>query len=114
MNGELVFTPASLVELLTQIDELKDLNIQLSELGDSITLTVGDSVYQLNTDSATDIKVPPSVVDEVAEVNDETYQDLEASGEVDLSEPVESGILTGAIKSMLLGGLIRLAPKLMK
>lgn len=42
--SELVFTPASILDLLVQIDELKDYNISLSQPdNDTAYLTIGDS-----------------------------------------------------------------------
>ena len=111
---EVVFTPAAILDFLTQIDELSDKSIELTEQDSTINVKIGNSVYQLNTESAEDIVVDESVVEQVAEVNDEAYDELEASGSVDLSEPVESGIIKSIAKSLLLGGMIRLAPKLLK
>lgn len=111
---EVVFTPAAILDFLTQIDELSDKSIELTEQDSTINVMIGNSVYQLNTESAEDIVVDESVVEQVAEVNDEAYDELEASGSVDLSEPVESGIIKSIAKSLLLGGMIRLAPKLLK
>lgn len=111
---ELLFTPAAVLDLLTQIEELKDHNINVIDSGDSIQIQIGDSTYKVNTSSANDIEVEEDVVSEVSDINTDAYDELEASGTVELSEPVESGLLKSAVKSLLLGGLIRLVPDLMK
>lgn len=114
----LLFTPASLIDLLSKIDELADLDIGLSETIDGhIQLVVGESTYDIDTNDATEISVDDSVVDEVEDVNEETYQNLDDSIEVDAyddTQPIESGILKELAKSLLLGGMIRLSKKLLK
>lgn len=116
---DLLFTPAALLSVLVQIDELKDCNIGLTQTVDNkLQLQIDDSVYSLEPENETSISVNESDADAVEDANMEAYSDLESSGEVDLesitSEPVESGLIKEAIKSMLLGGVIRLVPKLLK
>lgn len=113
----ILFTPASLLDLLSKIEELKDYNIGLSETIDGkIQLSVGESVYDIDTEEATEIKVDESVVNEVEDVNQEAYEDLGDSESIDLEvgdEPIESGILKEIVKSLLLGGMVRLSKKLL-
>lgn len=110
--SEILFTPAGVLDLLVQIDELKELNIGISEgLDGVLELTVGNSIYRLLDDSIHDVMVDDSVVEQVEEINISAYEDLSESGEVDLQEPVRSGILKEIAKSLLLGGLIRLGVK---
>lgn len=114
---ELLFTPAALLDLLTQIDELKDVNVGITEtLDDSLQLQIGDSIYELSDDSVTDLKVDESVVDAVEDANLTAYENLEDSGEFDVTDsiPVESGIIKEVAKTLLVGGLVRLSAKLLK
>lgn len=112
----ILFTPASLIDLLSKISELSEYEIGISETIDgNLQLTIGDSVYDIDIDQANDIRVEDSVVDQVEEVNQEAYQELDDSIEVQVSDeaPVESGILKEIAKSLLLGGMIRLSKKLL-
>ncbi len=111
---ELVFTPAALLGLLTQIDELKDLDIQIVETSNNIQLSIGGSTYIIGDYEATDIKVEPDVIEDIEDANSSAYQELESLGEIDLSESVESGVLKQIAKTLMVGGLVRLTSKLLK
>lgn len=110
----IVFTPAAVLDLLSQIDELKDRNISLTQtLSNDIQIQIGESVYVISSDDATEVSVDDSVVEEVEELNESAYQDLD-NMDVELSEePIESGLLKELAKSLLLGGMIRLSKKLL-
>ena len=115
MMNEIVFTTASVLGLLTQIDELGDLNIGITETIDGqIQLQIGNSTYILDSSSAEDIIVPEAVVEDVSDTNMQAYEDLSDSGDIDLLEPVESGMLSELAKSLMLGGMIRLSGRLLK
>lgn len=113
-----MFTPASLLDLLSKIDELKDYEIGVAETIDGkLQITIGDSAYLIDSDQATEVSVDESTVSAVEDANIEAYEDL--SDEVDVKvydegQPVESGILKELAKSLLLGGLVRLSGKLIK
>ena len=112
----IVFTSASLIDLLSKIDELQEYDIGISETIDGdIQLSIGESTYLIDTESAADISVEESVVDAVEDINVEAYENLDESIDVDTeSEPIESGIVKSIAKSLLLGGMIRLSAKLLK
>lgn len=117
---EILFTPAALLDLLSQIDELKDVDLSIAEtLDDSLQLTVGDSTYLISNDDITDIQVSPSVVDTVEDVNEAAYEDLsnlETYWEqpADSDDVIESGFLKEAAKTLLVGGIVRLTSKLFR
>lgn len=113
---DIVFTPSGLLELLVQIDELKDVNIGISETVDGdLQLQVGDSTYILDTADATTVDVDESVVDVVQDVNEDAYDALEASGDIGFDEePVEGGLIKSLAKTLLLGGMVKLTAKLLK
>lgn len=110
--NEFVFTSSGLFELLSQIDELKDKQVQVEEKSNSIDVRIGESVYSINLKNAAEVAVDEDAVEQVSEINDTVYDEL--ADDIDSSEPVESGIIRNAIKSLLLGGIIRLVPDLMK
>lgn len=110
-----VFTPASVLSLLTKIDELKDVNIGMTETMDGkLQLSVGESVYELEPEVDTSVQVDDSVVDKIEDVNQQTYEDLAEDGEVELQDEVTGGVLKEIAKTLLLGGMVRLTGKMLK
>lgn len=111
-SNSIVFTPAAILDLLSQITELDGKELAINEtLDGKLQLTVGDSVYQIEDENSTKIEVEPDVVDDIDDANVEAYQDLLDQGQMDTLDNVEGGIIKNAIKSLLLGGIIRFAKK---
>lgn len=111
----IVFTPASVLSLLTKIDELKDLAIGLTETIDGrLQLQVGDSIYELQNDYMVNIPVDDSVVETIDDVNQDTYEELADDGEIDFQESITSGVLKELAKTLLVGGMVRLTGKILK
>lgn len=112
---QLLFTPASVLDLLSKIDELHDVNVGVVEgLDGMLQIQVGQSTYELDDSNAIDVPVDSSTFDLVDDANVDAYEDLGSSGEIELSEPVESGIIKEIAKTLLIGGLVRLTKKLLK
>lgn len=118
--NELLFTPASLLSLLVQIDELQDKEIGLTQTVDNnIQLQIGNSTYEIIPDNAVDVTTSESDLSEVSDANIKTYEELADDGEVvlddsvDLNTPVEGGILKEIAKTLLVGGIVRLGTKLL-
>lgn len=110
-----VFTPASVLSLLTKIDELKDVNIGMTETMDGkLQLSVGESIYELEPEVDNSVQVDDSVVDKIEDVNQQTYEDLAEDGEVELQEEVTGGVLKEIAKTLLLGGMVRLTGKMLR
>ena len=102
---EVVFTSAGLLDLLSQINELSDYDIDLNDNNGDITLTIGESVYSIaKPDEA--IEVPEEVVEEVSEIAESAISDIPTT--------VESGIIKEALKTLLVGGAVRLVAKMLK
>lgn len=111
--SQVVFTPAAVLDLLTQIEELSDQQISLTETIDGkIQISIGLSDYIIES-STTDIEVDDEVIDTIEEENEAAYEEIVDSGQADLEdvEPIEGGILKDAAKALLLGGMIRFAGK---
>lgn len=107
---QLVFTPASLLDLLSQIEELADKDINVTEFGDgSVEISIGDSTYTISASNAEDVTVTEEVLQDVEEINNAGYEEL---GE-DVLENIEGGILKTVAKALLLRGLIKLSTKLL-
>ena len=112
MNSTLLFTPAAIMDLLTQIEELKDKEIEINESSDgSISLQIGDSTYKIDSSDATELEADEDTVDAVDEINMEAYEEVQDKAEDE--EPVTSGMLKELVKSLMLGGMIRLSKKLL-
>ena len=114
MLEDVVFTPAAVLSVLAKIEELKDLDVGITETIDGkIQLQVGSSLYTIEEDSTTEIDVPAEVAEDVQQANEDAYRDL--AGECDLNmdapEPVEGGIVGELAKSLWVGGLVRLTAK---
>ena len=115
----IVFTPASLIDLLSQIEELQDYDIGISEtLDGGIQLNVGESLYIIDTDNSTDVQVDDTAVEKVDDANLEAYENLDESVDVVLpgegEEEIEAGLIKALAKTLLVGGLVRLSAKLLK
>ncbi len=114
-NDELLLTPAALLDFLRQVDELADKDIILDENDSAITVTIGESTYSIAKSDAEEVEVPDEVVDEVAEINETTYEeidDIEYSEIKDEDEVVEGGLISETLKTLAVGGLVRLAGKI--
>lgn len=114
MMDEIVFTPAAVLDLLTQIEELKDYEIGIKDrVSGKLQVIVGESIYTIDTNNVSEIHVDESTVNDVEDVNQDAYSSMSDSGEVEL-EPINSGVITQLAKTLLVGGLVRLTSKLLK
>ena len=104
---EIVFTSAGLLDLLSQIDELKDYDMNLDDNNGAISLTIGDSVYSISKPKDT-VEVSEEAIAAISDIADEAL-----SG-VDTSESIESGVIKEALKTLLVGGAVRLVAKILK
>ena len=116
---ELLFTPVSVFDLLSQIDELSGVPLEWEEDSNgNIQLKIGQSSYTINANDSTEIEVAPEVIDVISDVTCAAYDEISAQPSEDAdflgAESVQSGILKEIAKSLLLGGMIRLSAKLLK
>lgn len=105
---ETVFTSAGVLDLLSQIDELRDYDIHLDDNNGNISLTIGETTYKI-AEPEDVIEVPEEVVAEISDIADETVGSI-----AEEPEPVESGLVKEALKTLLVGGAIRLVSKILK
>ena len=110
---QLVFTSASILDLLSSIDELKDKNINLTETESGISITIGESTYEINTADAVEVEVDEEVVQEIDEVTAEAYSELSDNG-VDMQDEVEGGPIKEIIKTLMLGGMVKMTANMLK
>lgn len=112
--NEIVFTPAGLLDLLSQIDEFKDFDIGLTPtIDDKLQLQIGNSIYTIDN-NAEIVYVDNEVVEDVSEVNDTTYDNLMSSGQFEDSQPVQSGLIKELAKTLFVGGVVRLTADILK
>lgn len=112
--SQILFTPSSLVDFLTQVDELKDVNIGVNDDGEKVSISIGDSTYEIAPKSVTDIDVSDDDVDQVCQANESNYDELEESGSIEIDDSIESGIIKQLLKTLAIGGIVRLAAKELK
>ena len=110
VSSEIVFTPAALLDLLTQVDELSQYDIGLyTSIDGNLQLQIGDSYYDLTSDSpVAEVDASDEVVEAVADANEEAYDNMD----VDDSTPIESGPIKELLKTLAVGGLVRLGKKM--
>ena len=113
-DDQILFTPSSLLDILSNVDELKDVNINVTENNSGeIYLKIGESTYKLDSSQATDIPVDEDTLDEVNQVNENGYDSIDdISIEID-PDKIESGVIKEFAKTLLVGGLVRLSAKLL-
>lgn len=123
-NQETLFTAAALLDFLRQIDELSDKNIDVFDNESFALITIGDNQYRIDYNTAEEVEVPEEAIEEVTDIIEDTYDELGSSG-VDYKEVsdiiededgnldvVEGGIIKEALKTLAIGGLVRLTGKL--
>lgn len=110
MDSQILLTPSALLDFLNQIDELADKQISVTETANILYVSIGESQYKLDLSDAEDIDVPEEALDAVIDTNNDGYDDVSETEELD---SVESGILKQLAKTLLIGGLVRLSAKIL-
>lgn len=113
-NSTLLLTPASLVDFLSQIDELSEKSISLNSDNEYIEVSIGEATYRIRPQDEVNVPVSVDDIDEVNEAADDTYDELVDNGYVENSDEIESGLIKELIKTLAIGGMVRLAAKKLK
>ena len=113
-NSTLLLTPASLVDFLSQIDELSEKSISLNSDNEYIEVSIGEATYRIRPQDEVNVPVSVDDIDEVNDAADDTYDELVDNGYVENSDEIESGIIKELIKTLAIGGMVRLAAKKLK
>ena len=116
MNESILLTPASLLDFLSSIDELKDKDIGITEtLDGNIQCQIGDSFYEIDCSGAETVEVESDTVDQVDDINESAYEELDDSYDrTEGKEEVSGGIIKEVLKTLLVGGLVRLSATALK
>ena len=111
---EVLFSSASLLTILSSIEELDADSIGVDQDETGITITIDDKRYRFNfnNESTADIKVSDSEMEDAEDAIDSEF--AENSEDEDDLEPVEGGLIKDTLKTLLVGGLVRLTSKLLK
>ena len=109
-DSGILFTPAALLDLLSQIEEFEEFDLGLSEsLSGDLQLQVGNSYYDLQAgNNEVEIELDDMDLEAIEDSNSATYEDLIEDGATS-EEPIESGIIKEALKTLMIGGVVRLA-----
>lgn len=112
---ELLFTSASVLDLLSNIEELKDKNLDLQETESGVTITIGDIAYEIKSSDATEVEVDESTIEEIDEITSDAYDELSTNGvDVDNVEEVQGGPIKTLLKNLLLGGMVKMTAKMLR
>ena len=107
---QVVFTPSAVLDLLSQIEELSDKDINVTEYNDGdVEITIGESAYTVSSSNAEDVEVSDEALQDIEDANMEGYAEV---GEEAL-ENIEGGLIKTVAKALLLRGLIKLSTKLL-
>ena len=110
-NETLVLTPSALLAFLSQIEELKDLDIELAQVEGSLDISIGNTTYTLLSPDDSVVEVNDMTIDEISEIDEQGYDEIEldeTESELVGGEAVEGGIIKELIKTLAIGGLVRL------
>lgn len=108
--AEVLYTSAAVVDLISQINELQGKTIDINETDSQAIITIDDTEYTIPYNNAAEIEVDDFIVDEVADITDSAYEDMDES----VPDDITSGILKELAKTLFVGGLVRLTGKLLK
>ena len=116
MSDQILFTPAAILSILAQIDELKDKDIGITEtLDHNLQLQVGETTYEIDPDAASVVNVDDYIISDISEINEEAYDDMIESSQGDMQyTTVTSGIIKELVKTLLVGGMVRLTNKILR
>ena len=126
MEDKILFTPAAVLDFLSQVEELSDKDISLAEGPDTVQIAIGENLYNIETNNAAEVEVEDEVLEQVEEAAEEGYDSINEEvtteevedvpavlDEVESSEKIEGGILGELAKTLFIGGLVRLQNKFM-
>ena len=113
MKDTFVLTPSALLAFLNEIEELADLDISLTEETNGLGITIGTNSYMLESQPESSIEVSEEIVDTIEEIDDEGYESLIDEGKMEEMELIEGdlvqgGIIKELIKTLAIGGLVRM------
>ena len=102
-----VLTVSGLVSFLSEIEELQGKDISVADEDSTLTISIGDSTYRIESLESSEVEVDSAVVDTVDFIDEEGWDEI-ADVVEEAEEPVEGGIIKEVLKTLAIGGLVRL------
>ena len=106
-ENSMVLTQSGLLTFLTEIEQLKNLDFGIEETENGWIISIGDDKYELQSPESSEIEVDQDTVDLIEEIDDEGWNEISDEVIEDV-EPVEGGIIKEVLKTLAVGGLVRL------
>lgn len=116
-DQEYLFTASGLLDMLLQIDEFKYYQLDISSDGlGNLQLHVNDSIYMFKAVDSVNIPVSDTQFEAVQDCAESTYEAILDDIDYDSSDlqSVNSGLLKQLVKTLLVGGMVRITNKLLK
>lgn len=113
----MLFTSTSVLDLFSQIPEFQNFDIKITEEEDgSLLISVNDNNYELipDEDSVLDLPTDEFTLDQLDENEDQAYDQMVEDGRADDTDSVEGSIIKEVMKTLALGGMLRLGSKWLK
>lgn len=104
-ESKLILTPSALLAFLSEIEELQDYSLSLSENEGELIVSIGDSQYILQSPEESTVEIDTEVIEDIEDIDEDGYDEIDNYVE---DEPVEGGIIKELAKTLLVGGLVRL------
>lgn len=114
---KLVFTPSAVLALLSEVEELDSYDIEFEESSDSVDISINGKHYILAAENAEEINIDETSLDAISDANNSGYDELQDNQNIvyeEDAEPVEGGIIKELVKTLAVGGLVRLTSKAIK
>ena len=106
--SNIVLTPSALLAFLNEVEELKDKEINFHESDDELSISIDDNTYVLDASNAVEVELDDYSFDEVETANEDGYEEIGEDIEDISDEDVEGGIIKELVKTLALGGLVRM------
>lgn len=106
--SDVMLTPSALLAFLNEIDELKDKEINFHESDDKISVSIDSNTYVLDASNSIEVQVDTQSYNELETANEDGYEEIGEDIEEIEDEDIESGIIKELVKTLALGGLVRM------
>lgn len=106
--SDIILTPSALLGFLSQIEELQDKEINFSESNDKLIVMIDSNQYVIDASGAPEIEIDEESFEQVEDANENGYDELDDDIEEVGVEEVEGGIIKELIKTLALGGLVKM------
>lgn len=106
-DSSLVLTTSGLMTFLAEIEQLNGLDLAIEEVDNGLQISIGDDVYTLETKAESVVEVAPEAIDDIDNIDEEGWDEISDTFN-DAVEPVEGGIIKEVLKTLAIGGLVRL------